>query len=47
MTQDYLAALSELKANPELMADDVARRHSSNIKWDDELKKKLEARNTN
>ena len=41
MTQDYLAALSELKANPELTVDEVSRRHSSNIKWNDELKKKL------
>ena len=28
MTQDYLAALSELKENPELTVDEVARRHT-------------------
>ena len=34
MTEDYLAALSELEANPELIADEVARRYTSNISWD-------------
>ena len=38
MTQDYLAALSELKANPELTIDKVASRHHLNIKWNRELK---------
>ena len=28
MTQDYLEALSEFEANPELSVDEVARRHS-------------------
>ena len=41
MTQDYLAALSELKANPELTVDEVASRHNSNIKWNRELKNNL------
>ena len=38
MTQGYLTALSELKANPELTVDEVASRHNSNIKWNRELK---------
>ena len=29
MTQDYLAARSELKENPELTVDEAARHHSS------------------
>ena len=41
MTQDYLAALSELETNPEIALDEVVRRHSSHIKWNDELKKRL------
>ena len=41
MTQDYLAALSEFKANPELTVDEVASRHNSNIKWNRELKNDL------
>ena len=42
MTEKYLAAFSEIEVNPKLMADDAARRHSSNFKWDRELRKKLE-----
>ena len=41
MTQDYLAAISELEANPELMVDEAAHRHSSYIKWNRELEKNL------
>ena len=41
MTQDYLAALSEHKANPKLTIDEVASRHTSNIKWNRELKNNL------
>ena len=41
MTQDYLNALSELAATPELSIDKIASQHSLNIKWNDELKKKL------
>ena len=41
MTQDYIAALSEHKANPELTIDAVASRHNSNIKWNRELKNNL------
>ena len=42
MTQDYLAALSELETNPELTVDEVASRHIANIKWDGELKDNLQ-----
>ena len=41
MTADYLAAISEIENNPELSADEVAPRHSSNITWVSNLKKKL------
>ena len=46
MTQDYLAARSELKENPELTVDEAARRHSSNIKWSRELKDRIPRRMT-
>ena len=42
MTGNYLNALQEWEDNPELTVDAVARCHSSNLKWDRELKKKLE-----
>ena len=41
MIQRYLAAVSELKANPELTVDAVVLRHSTNLKWDDTLKNRL------
>ncbi len=41
MTQDYLNALSEIKENPEITADEAASKYSSYIKWNDDLKKKL------
>ena len=41
MTQDYLAALSEMEANPGLTEDVAARRHASNIRWDRELENNL------
>ena len=41
MTQDYLAALSELEENPELTVDEVTQPHNLNIKWDRELKNNL------
>ena len=41
MTQDYLAALSEMEANPELTEIVAARRHTSNIRWDRELENQL------
>ena len=46
MVQDYLAARSELKENPELTVDEAARRHSSNIKWSRELKDRIPRRMT-
>ena len=46
MVQDYLAARSELKENPELTVDEAARRHSSNIKWSRELKNRIPRRMT-
>lgn len=41
MTQDYLAALSELEWNSDLTIDEVISQHNSNIKWDGDLNKKL------
>ncbi len=41
MTVDYLAAIAEIEVNSELTEEIVARRHSSNLKWDRELKKNL------
>ena len=42
MARGLYRALSELKENPELTADEVARLHNSNIKWDRELKEQSE-----
>ena len=44
MTEDYLAALSDREHNPKLTADEAARHHSSNLKWDRELKQNLKRR---
>ena len=41
MTQDYLAALSELETDTEITAVVAARRHTSNIRWDRELENNL------
>ena len=41
MTEDYLAALSELEENPELTVDEVVNQYASNIKWDATLKSTL------
>ena len=41
MAHDYLDALSELEQNPSITADEAASKHSSHIKWNDDLKKKL------
>ena len=46
MVQDYLAARSELKKNPELTVDEAARHHSSNIKWSQELKNRMQRKVT-
>ena len=42
MSEDYLAAITEIEDDPELTADEAARRHSSNIIWVSDLIKKLE-----
>ena len=42
MTHDYLSALSELEQNSDLTVNEAAGKHSSNIKWNDDLKKKLQ-----
>ena len=42
MTQEYLNALQEYKDNPELTVNEAAREHSTNIKWNDELKNKIQ-----
>ena len=41
MTQDYLAAISELEENPEITVDEAARRHTANLKWSQEIKNRL------
>ena len=41
MTQGYLAAFSEMEADPELTEGVAARRHASNIRWDRELENNL------
>ena len=41
MTEDYLAAVSDMQEDPELTADEAARQHSANITWVSNLKKKL------
>ena len=41
MTEDYLAALADREQDPKLTEDEAARLHSSNLKWDRELKNKL------
>ena len=42
MTQDYLTALAELENNSEITLDEVTKRHNSNIKWDGDLRKRLQ-----
>ena len=44
MAEDYLNAVRELEDNPELKVDEVARRHSQNIKWAGNLKDKLKGK---
>ena len=41
MTQDYLAAISEIEGDSELTLDEVASQHALNIKWDGDLKRKV------
>ena len=46
LVDDYLGALRELEdsKSPDLTVDEVARRHSSNLRWDRELKNNLRRR---
>lgn len=44
MTQDYLDALAEFEENPELLVDEVARRHTENVTWVGELMDSLRRR---
>ena len=46
MTQDYLAALSAMEADPEITEVIAARMHASNIRWDRELENQLRRRRT-
>ena len=41
MTRNYLAALSEIEANPQFMTREVMPRNSSHLKWNRELEKNL------
>ena len=41
---DYLGAMREYEKNPALTVDEVIRRHSSNVRWDRELKNNLRRR---
>ena len=41
IVEDYLTAITEIAENPELSLDTAARLHSSNLRWDSELKKRL------
>ena len=42
MTRDYLAALTKLEDNPEMTLEEATKQHNSNIKWDGDLKKRLQ-----
>ena len=42
MTETYLAALADLEQNPDLTPEEAARRHNTNIKWDDALRANLQ-----
>ena len=44
MSETYLAALAALEQNPDLTAEEAARQHNANIKWDEDLMKKLHRR---
>ena len=46
MTQDYLAAFSELEQNPELTVEEASRRYAKNLKWAGNLKDNLKQRKT-
>ena len=46
MVGDYLSALRELKEgkNPDLAVDDIVRRYSSSMRWDQKLKHRVQQR---
>ena len=41
MVDDYLGAMEVREEHPEYTIDDIARRHSSNLRWDRELKRRV------
>ena len=47
MTEDYLAALSEIERNPKITPDEAGLRHSSHLKWDRELMNNLKRKKNN
>ena len=47
MTEDYLAALSEIEANSGLTEDAAAHCHAKNLKWDRELMNQLKRKKKN
>ena len=46
MAEEYLDALSAMEANPELTADEAARRYNKNISWAGNLKEHLQRKET-
>ena len=46
MVDEYLGALRLRKENPSCTVDDIARRHSSSLRWDQALKRRLRQRVT-
>ena len=45
MVEDYRAALQEFDSgSPTLDVDDIVRRHSSNLRWDEKLKQRVQRR---
>ncbi len=44
VTKDYLGAMRVAEERPQYGVDEVARRHSSNVRWDRELKNNLRRR---
>ena len=46
MVDDYLGALREMEENdnPEATVDDITRHHSSNLRWDNKLKHRVQRR---
>ncbi len=46
MTQDYLAAMSELEDSPENIVNEITQRYTVNVQWDRELENNLSRRRT-